>query len=217
MQFYTYLHCKPNGDPFYVGKGCGGRSHDFHNGRNQYHKNIVLKYGRKNILVYVFNCDSEDQAISDEIQQIAQLRREKIHLANLTDGGDGISGWRHTEESLAKLKAALTGKKKHPISDAHKTAISNSLIGNKHLLGKSPSLETRRKISESSTGRLHSEESKEKMSLAQMGNQHWLGKKHSDETKMKMSLYGKGRPKSDEHKRKLSVAAKLRVANANHI
>ena len=28
-EFYTYLHCKPNGDIFYVGKGTGRRCKQF--------------------------------------------------------------------------------------------------------------------------------------------------------------------------------------------
>jgi hypothetical protein len=28
ISFYTYLHLKPNGDPFYVGKGCSKRHPD---------------------------------------------------------------------------------------------------------------------------------------------------------------------------------------------
>jgi len=78
MEFYTYLHCKPSGEPFYVGKGCNGnhrRSHDF-NKRSVYHKRITAKYGRDNILIYEFPCESEEQAFADEVQQIAQLRKE---------------------------------------------------------------------------------------------------------------------------------------------
>ena len=77
-KYYTYLHCKPTGEPFYVGKGCnvgGRRSHNFSQ-RSQHHKNIVAKYGKANIGIFVFNCDSEAQAFADEIQQIAQLRRD---------------------------------------------------------------------------------------------------------------------------------------------
>lgn len=94
-KFYTYLHCKPNGDPFYVGKGNGKRSHDFTCGRNQHHKNIVAKYGKENVGVFVFDCDSEAQALADEVQQIAQLREEGYELCNMTDGGEGASGFKH--------------------------------------------------------------------------------------------------------------------------
>jgi hypothetical protein len=51
-KFYTYLHCRPNGDPFYVGKGCDNsghsrRSHTFGTGRNKLHKAVVAEHGRE--------------------------------------------------------------------------------------------------------------------------------------------------------------------------
>jgi hypothetical protein len=109
--FYTYLHCKPDGIPFYVGKGTGIRGYQFHRSRNVHYKNIVAKYGSKNIKVFIFDCDSEAQALSDEIQQIAQLRNEGYKLCNLTNGGDGASGYRFTAEQRAALSRRQMGRK----------------------------------------------------------------------------------------------------------
>ena len=114
IQFYTYLHCRPDGTPFYVGKGnnrFGKRSHEFRR-RNQYHQHIVSKYGRENILIYIFPCESEEQAFADEAQQIAQLRQAGYSLCNLTDGGEGSSGRVNTETRSAKLKMAWTPERK---------------------------------------------------------------------------------------------------------
>jgi len=108
-EFYTYLHCKPDGTPFYVGKGTGYRSHDLGH-RTNYHKNIVAKYGRGNIGIFVFQCESEKQALADEIQQVAQLRREGYKLVNLTDGGDGTSGRVPTAEHRAKASMSNRGQ-----------------------------------------------------------------------------------------------------------
>ena len=103
--FYTYLHCKPDGTPFYVGKGKENRAREFsRDSRNKWHKNIVSKYGKENILVHVFPCDSEAQAFANEVQQIAQLRREGCELCNLTDGGEGQSN--PAPETRAKISAA---------------------------------------------------------------------------------------------------------------
>lgn len=55
-EFYVYAHLKPDGTPFYVGKGCNGRSREFSCGRNKFHKNIVNKYGKENILIEVVYC-----------------------------------------------------------------------------------------------------------------------------------------------------------------
>lgn len=140
MGFYTYLHCKPDGIPFYVGKGKGRRSTDF-TSRNRYHKRIVAKYGGQNILVFVFPCESERQALDDEIQHILQLKGEGYSLANLTDGGEGMSGYiappelrkkrsinaignkngckSRSPETRAKIAASKTGKKRKPFSKEH--------------------------------------------------------------------------------------------------
>lgn len=136
--FYTYLHCKPNGDPFYVGKGCGRRSNDFTGGRNQHHKNIIAKHGKENILVYVFPCNSEAEAFADEIQQIAQLRAEGYDLCNQTYGGEGAAGLVCLPETRKKLAAANAGKQNclgHKQSGEHKMHISMSLRGKRNALG----------------------------------------------------------------------------------
>ena len=129
-EFYTYLHCKPSGVPFYVGKGCGDRCYNF-NTRNNHHKNIVKKYGKENILVYIFNCESEEQAFSDEVQQIKQLRKELHKLANQTDGGDGHSGKgrKHkplSEEAKIHISLGMMGKKRKPFSEETKIRMSIS-------------------------------------------------------------------------------------------
>ena len=76
-------------------------------------------------------------------------------------------------------------------------------------LGKTMSESSRKKISKSATGRLHTEESKRKMSLLATGRKASdetrkklrelrLGVKHSTKTKEKMSLALKGRKRPQE-------------------
>lgn len=146
-QFYTYLHCKPDGTPFYVGKGCDRgrykRSHKL-NCRGLHHKNIVTKYGRKNIGIFVFHCISESQALADEMQQISQLRREGYALCNISDGGDqppSMLGRKLSPETCAKMSTARMGnknslgKKLPPFTVDHRAKIAASMIGNKHSSG----------------------------------------------------------------------------------
>lgn len=109
-QFYTYLHCKPNMMPFYVGKGFGKRAYNLVRRRNPHHQHIVKKYGAQNILVFVFPCDSEIQALADEIQHIAQLRRDGFELCNQTNGGDGVSN--PTPAIREKIGRGQRGKKR---------------------------------------------------------------------------------------------------------
>lgn len=176
-EFYTYIHCRPDGTPFYIGKGCDKwyrRSHAFHIGRSAHHKNIVAKYGKENILVYVFPCESEQQAFSDEIQQIAKLRREGYELCNLTDGGEGSSGAIVSFET--KLKHAETARctwtgRKH--TKETKEKMSLRLLGNTRLrgkhphVGKRPSEVTRAKLSQIAKARIYTPETRQRMSESQ--------------------------------------------------
>lgn len=223
--FYTYLHCKPDGTPFYVGKGFGARAYNFYN-RNIYHKRIVEKYGKENIKVYVFNCDSEAQALADEVQQIAQLRAEGYELCNMSSGGDGgTTGLTLSEEHKRKISISLTGRK---LNAEHKIKIKKSAIGNKYAtgnhntLGHKLSIEHKQKVSKSlignkrTLGYKHSEESRKKISAALIGNTYTFGHKHSEETKNKMSIAGKNKILSDEHKLKISISLSGRKLSETH-
>jgi hypothetical protein len=91
MNFFAYIHCKPDGTPFYVGKGVRTRYKNFRD-RNQYHKRVVAKYGTENILIGKIDCSSNDIALELEIGLIKCLKRMGFSLANFTDGGQGALG-----------------------------------------------------------------------------------------------------------------------------
>lgn len=185
-QFYTYLHCKPDGTPFYVGKGCRNRSKLIYRKHNRHYDNIVAKYGKNNILIYVFPCDSEEQAFADEIQQIAQLRAAGYQLSNKTDGGEGISGFTFSQPMSARIK------------------ISISLIGNTRGLGYKHTPAEIEKIRLTSTGRIFSDAHRQKIS-ARMSQQVL-----SEEQKNRLRTLCIGRKHSAETKRKMSESQKLR-------
>mgnify|MGYP001584485120 FL=1 len=196
--FYTYVHCKPNGDPFYVGKGCGQRSHKLTVGRSLYHQRVVAKYGEKNIGVYVFPCNSEEQALEDETQQIVQLRSEGWRLANLTDGGSGgRAGLIHSIETRRKLSISLSKAYESQELRAQRSA---EMRGNKNALGKKLSAESRAKLSAALSGRKMSAETILKRSATVRG------RKHSPETIEKMAAVKRGKPVSAETRAKLSAA-----------
>lgn len=162
--FYVYIHHRPDGSPFYVGKGSNGRA-KLLSDRNPHHRNIVKKYGRENITISILPCQSEQGSFSTEIGLIKSFRQLGFELSNKTDGGEGISGLIHSEsakarmsaarmgnqinvgrkqsaETIAKKSAALKGKtawnkgkKLGPISDEHRAKISAANKGNKHGLG----------------------------------------------------------------------------------
>ena len=69
--------------------------------------------------------------------------------------------------------------------------------------------EHRKKLSESNTGRKHSDETKRKISEAQKGEKgNMWGKKHSEETKRKISESEKGKKVSEDTRRKISEGNK---------
>jgi hypothetical protein len=192
--FYVYVYFKPDGSPFYIGKGSGNRAKELVRNRNVHFKRIIEKYGKSNIKFVIFNCDSEDAAFSKEIELIKSFKNLGFVLSNMTDGGEGVSGVIHSEETKRKLSLARLGK-----SSWNK--------------GKPHSEETKRKLSEANLGYKHSDEAKLKIKLANMSRTHKSGYKLSDEHKNKISVGGKGKVPwnkgiklSDEHKAKLSKA-----------
>jgi hypothetical protein len=100
-KFYVYVHRrKTDGSVFYVGKGKGYRFKEIKN-RNIYWKRIVNRSGFT--VDIVVNNINEICAFSIERALIKFYGRK--NLSNMTDGGEGISGFRHSE----KTKEALRG------------------------------------------------------------------------------------------------------------
>tara|TARA_Y100001938_G_scaffold131676_1_gene189067 strand:- start:1629 stop:2450 length:822 start_codon:yes stop_codon:yes gene_type:complete len=146
---------------------------------------------------------------------------------NLTEGGGGILGYRHTEETKEKLAKSQRGK---IVSEETRQKRSEAMKGKNDwcsgednpFYGKKHTEESRRKMSEfkknnpipqwhrdkitnSLKGRKHSEESKKKMSEAQKG------RVFSEESKRRMSESSKGIKHSEETKKKISKAMKGRL------
>ena len=137
-QFYVYMYLREDGTPYYIGKGSGKRAWDNSS------RSFKRPTDESRIAIHTDNL-TEDQAFSLEIELIAEYGRKDNGtgiLRNLTDGGEGHTG--------AK-------------TDVHKKKISDALRGRK---GTKHSEESRRKLSESLTGRRLSEEHKRKIGRA---------------------------------------------------
>lgn len=169
--YYVYTHSLAGQPPFYVGKGNENRIKLIHRKHNQYHTRIVSKYGVENIIMRSMLCRSEQHSFELEVKIIAALRNGGVRLTNATDGGEGASGYKHLEETRAKISDA---KKGHIVPNETRAKISK--INKGRILsdetkakrsGKIMSDETRAKISASSTGKIVSDESRAKMSIAQ--------------------------------------------------
>jgi len=123
MTSFAYIHCKPNGIPFYVGKGALRRV-KYLGERNPYHKSTVEKYGKENILIGKLECSSDAIAFELEKGLIKCLKASGIKLTNFTDGGEGTSN--PTPETRKRLSEAA---KKRGISEACKEAKVKALKG----------------------------------------------------------------------------------------
>lgn len=83
---------------------------------------------------------------------------------------------------------------------------SGKFCGEKNpMFGKHLSEETRKKISEKAIGRHHSEESRKKMSMSRSGEKNpMFGRRHSEEARKKLSIANSGKHLSAETRKKLS-------------
>jgi len=206
--YYTYAYLREDGTPYYIGKGINGRAYSSYR--------TIPKPRDKDRIIFLKQNLTEEEAFKHEKYMIAVLGRKDLGtgiLRNLTEGGDGTSGFTHSEETKLKMKS-----RKH--TEESKRKISEALSGkNNPNFGKPLSEETKRKISESQKGEKHhgywkllSEEHKRKLSEAKSGMNHpRYGKTLSEEHKRRISesqigvknhMYGK--TLSEEHKRKIS-------------
>ena len=93
-EYYVYAYLREDGTPYYIGKGKGDRA---------YRKEAP---SIDRILIILQNL-TEEQAFSNEkdfITWYGRLDNNTGILENRTHGGEGSSGFRHTDEWKEKLK-----------------------------------------------------------------------------------------------------------------
>ena len=191
--FYVYVHKDFNNNPFYVGKGKGKRYLDTKH-RNIWWMNKVKKMRGFVTAIVKDNLD-EKSALRLEIETIAKYRKLGIKLCNNTNGGEGCSGYIHTEQYKEMMRNRL-------VTEETRAKISAARKGTKL------SYETKTKIGLASKGRYFSPEARAKISAAGMGNQYNLGRCAKPETKLKMSIARKGKKFTAEHRERISKALK---------
>lgn len=104
---YTYVHCKPDGMPFYVGKGKIYRANNLNpKYRNPYHGKVTRKYGIENILIGTIECSTNAIALELEVGVIKCFKRMGIKLSNITNGGEGALGRPCSDKCKASVAEA---------------------------------------------------------------------------------------------------------------
>jgi len=192
--FYTYSHATPEGRIFYIGKGQGRRAYVSEN-RNLYWHNIVKKHGNP-VVQILADWKTEEEAFDHEMVLIDCFRGMGYKLANLTNGGEGSSGYKHTKEQREKNRLAKLGSipwnKGIPLTEDCKQKLSQSLSGRKAW---NKGIECR-------------PETKQKLQKAGLGNKHALGHKVSEASKKLMGLANLGIPTSAKQKAIASAISK---------
>jgi group I intron endonuclease len=127
----------------------------------------LRKYGDSNFIKTLID-------IPDELLNVKEQEYIKVHNSmipngyNLTAGGEGKLGFKHSEETKAKIGKSNKGKKKLtlrgvPRTEEVKKKISESHKGLKPFLGKHHTEEAIRKMSKAKKGMIFTEEHKEKL------------------------------------------------------
>ncbi|QGH72168.1 MAG: intron associated endonuclease 1 [Caudovirales sp. ctOwN3] len=187
-EYYVYTHSTPDKKQvFYVGKGHSDRALNFRT-RSILWKRKVEKHGIPIVDILLKSTD-EEFILFVEQEVIDKYRKNGSKLVNLTDGGEGISGHKHSAETkklMSDKKIGFVpynkGKKIGPLSKEHKEKLKQAMKG-RHF-----SQETREKLSISLTGKKKSNQAKLAMSRAKKGKvSNRKGITLSQETKLKIS------------------------------
>ena len=127
---YIYKISDENGNVRYIGKSNNPRRRLYQHTKDRHnlHKfnwlKSIINRGQKPVLEII-----EKVSVSlwkeREIYWIAKYREDGHKLLNMTIGGDGAEGMKHSEESKQKMSDSKKGLK---LSDDHKQKISQSLL-----------------------------------------------------------------------------------------
>jgi hypothetical protein len=96
--FYTYAYLRENKTPYYIGKGCNNRAYASHGKISVPPKDRIL-FLKKNL--------SEKNAILHEIYMISVFGRKDLGtgiLLNLTNGGEGTSGYIYSKKQKNNIR-----------------------------------------------------------------------------------------------------------------
>lgn len=152
--FYIYSYLRDDGSPYYIGKGCDYRAW-------KKHKTINTPKDKSKIVIMESNL-TELGALALErfyIRWYGRIDNNTGILRNKTDGGEGISGYKFSDTHKNKIRIALTGLKRKPMSDDQKRFLSeiNSGKNNPNYGKKRPKHSEFMKLNNPFKGKKHTE------------------------------------------------------------
>jgi group I intron endonuclease len=200
--YCVYIHENKINGKKYVGQTCQKPKDRWDSGRGYktctYFNHAIQKYGWDNFehIIVAENLTKEEaNKIEKELISFYDTMNPQYGY-NLTSGGEGISGFKLTDEQRKKISEAQIGKE---VSDETRRKIGESHIGMKHTdeakeimrkkhLRENLSQETLEKMSSSAKKRLEAPE-----------NNPFFGKHHTDETCALLSDIAKNRFENKEN------------------
>lgn len=191
---------------------------------NSHLQSAVNHYGIENFIFQVIEYCEKDQLLTKEQYHIDQ--HDSCNMGyNMCPVAASTLGRKHSEEAKRKMSASRIGKPGHRYIMPKET---KEKLSRAHM-GKKLSSEHRKKIANSLSTRIITENTRHKLSISKIGNQYTKGrilplsqklniskgnrgKVVSAETKFKISKALKGRPqpwnshpRTEEEKRKMSI------------
>ncbi len=158
---------------------------DYYIGSGKYLQRAIKKYGRENFINGIIEFCSVDSIKEKEKFWINKLNTKAPYGYNLTEGGDGLFGYKHTQETKRKIgnKSGWNRGLKNVYLPETIKKMSNSHLGLRK-------------------GKTHNDDTKLKMSKSH------IGKKLSDEHRKNISKFAKG--KTWEERYGEEIANKMR-------
>lgn len=216
--FYVYVIFFVDGTPCYVGKGKGNRceSH-FKRTHNRYLHRLIQKYGQLPVVIIRENL-TECQAFETETAFIRAIGRRDTGtgpLLNFTDGGEGSSGYQHSDDVKIRLSEIARGRFQDPTERERISRVISELMKNP---------EARAKAGESKIGVSLSEEHRASLrrsapkthSPAHVANQaaSVRGKPKSETSKAALRCYHAGLTEEQKNERSRRIAEGMMRARA---
>jgi len=188
--------------PIYIGKGKNNRMLDHFKDRKRFNTYFYNKLNKMILeentpmVIKLKEFDNEQDAIKMEIDLIRFLGKKKNGglLYNITDGGDGVSGYVYTDNVREKMRSFAISNNSYLNFTQNQKGENHPMFGKKH---KQSSID---KMIESRTGTKQNEEWIEKRTAK------LRGVPLSQEHKEKLSESNRGQKRSQETKKRQSIA-----------
>jgi hypothetical protein len=201
MKSYFYvIENNVNGKLYY---GSGSKENYFGSGVAL--QNAIKKYGKENFIMTIlreFETREDAFAFEDKFLKLYKISSllNTYNLKDSAEGGDTFTNNPNKDMIREKRSNSMKGKNLgKKISDKHKETLRNLYLGSKNP-----------EHSKKMTGKIHSDETKEKIRILH------AGKNISQETRYKMSTAQKGKKLTSDHCQAISISKKGRTYTDEH-